>query len=110
MKVTCSLNVKLAVAVTAVMVMTSSDALGIELSGQVFGRGGVPVPGLRVMVSCASGVQESVFTRERGLFSVFGLREGDRCGVEVHWGRELVYRDYVTVSGRGGIMQMRIDL
>jgi hypothetical protein len=68
------------------------------LSGAVVDRQGHPVPGLSVSLIAEKGQINPVTTDRNGRFVFANVRIGRVYYVEIYWGRDLMYRQPVTLS------------
>lgn len=73
-------------------------AFADSLSGVVLDRSDIRVPNVDVSIACRRSSGRTTSTDDSGYFEFHGLKQGDRCKLEVHWGRDLVFRDYYEVS------------
>jgi hypothetical protein len=68
------------------------------LSGAVVDRQGHPAPGLSVSLLGKKGETNTVTTDKSGRFVFANVKLGSVYYVEVYWGRDLMYRQPVTLT------------
>lgn len=68
------------------------------LSGAVVDRQGHPAPGLSVSLIGRQGKANSVITDKNGRFVFANVALNNEYYVEIYWGRDLMYRQPVTLT------------